>query len=282
MVAAMPSPSTGAARPRAANAGVAFLVCHRTVPDAFMDQAERWVRNIQGAVGSGVIVDVMGSGTITAAAIRAADQQIANARLGDQQLDEHLGGLRGRTLVLVTHGLRPDPTVPPDLRLASQGLMLEKNSTTDRDLDVVLDKQSLDFMTYDAAQDEVVLDTSKIQDIPENRAIIDKVRGFAPVIDALRHSSFEQIYLAACGDNDRLVEFSRALFELVDHKTIYFNDEAIFVTLNVPNPIAEVGVEDPVTHRLTRAQGKRFYSQTRVSLASQPDGFLPGSTRRVP
>src|SRR5438874_13725228 len=101
-----------AARPPSSGTCVAFLVGTAAWADGFLIQGKRWVTTIQAAVGGRPRVAV---GTLSANFASVATQIDTFSRDGSRPdtqistavLDQNLGGLRGCTLVFVTHGLEP-------------------------------------------------------------------------------------------------------------------------------------------------------------------------------
>jgi hypothetical protein len=272
-----------AVRPRVPGASVTFLVGQRAqgVTDDFLDQAQVWVNQIQSSAGAGVLVDKLDAPKAAATVIDGLSAQAARAKLSNATLDKNLGGLRGHTLVFTTHGLDVDPTLSAQDQLDTQGLLFRNNTIGRSQNDVVMMKFHLDRMKLDGGG-HVIYDGS----LPAqgNEKLIADITDFARVVDAVKQAVFDQVYLAACGGNRRLVEFAGS-FQKLTATSVYFNSATIFLPAKGTPPFAEVGVENQ-QKQLTRSKGFKFYQAASgapsLELVSATDGFLPGSMQRVP
>jgi hypothetical protein len=271
-------------RPRVAGASVAFLVGRRLfgVKDDFLDQAQVWMKQIQSAAGAGVFVEDLDDPRVVANTIADLSAKAAKAKISDATLAKNLGGLQGHTLVFTTHGLLPLVSSTKQQKLDSQGLLFINKTQGQSDNDVVLQKFHLDHMLVNS-KGHVVFDDKSITDNKANEKIIGDVIDFALVVDAIRQAVFDQVYLAACGDDSRLLEFAQRL-QTLTASTIFFNDEKILLPEKPNVPFAEVGHK--AGKQVVRAMGFKYY-ESQAGKASQPlfsatDGFLPGSMRRLP
>src|SRR5262245_61383720 len=94
-----------------ATASVAFLVGSSAWGDPFLVQGKKWVEAIQKAAGGAPGVQVSQTQSALGSAsplIDAMSATSATATLSQSTLDSNLGGLRGHSLVIVTHGLDVD------------------------------------------------------------------------------------------------------------------------------------------------------------------------------
>src|SRR3970282_1926649 len=145
----MPDPV--GARRSPPNSSVAFLVGTAAWADGFLQQGRRWVKAIQKAAGGAPgaqIGDLGNDPGAVRATLQRFRQAAAKAKLSDAVLDANVGGLRGHTLVLVTHGLEVhDPSLTRKEQEDSQGLLFYNHAKGDHPRDLVLFKMHLDFMT---------------------------------------------------------------------------------------------------------------------------------------
>lgn len=276
-----------AAKPATPGASCMFAVGTRApgVTDDFLDQAKTWVGAIVKAVGTGTASRDLGTAAASAAAIKAlSDAAAKDGSLTVAQLDANLGGLRGHTLAMVTHGLDVDPAWTSQEQDDSQGLLLY-NKTVGRNssADIILMNAHLARMKVDG--DKVVADVAGFDlTDPDTAAFANAVTAMVAVVDAIRQAVFAQVYLAACGGGHRLDKFSKRLAGLTG-KTLYWNDQKIFVPTKPTAPFAEVGVEQPGGGFTVRKGFGYFGARTgaaSVDLKSGTDTFLPGSTHREP
>ncbi|HEV8323856.1 MAG TPA: hypothetical protein VG389_19725 [Myxococcota bacterium] len=272
-----------ASSPPVKGASVTFLAGTRSsgVQDPFLDMAAKWVAAMQANVGAGAFAGTLGTASAAASAINNFSSQAAGGTLDIPTLDAKLGGLRSHTLVFVTHGLDVDKTLPAKDQLDTQGLLFHNDSTGKRtDTDIVLQKVHLDNMKVD--KDHVVENLPGGLDLkdPGTRDFVNKVTDFVPVMDAVRQSIYQHVYLAACGTKGRLTEFAK-VFESLANVTVFFNTEAIFLSDKDPT-FAEVGLKGPP---FKLSKGLPFFAAptaTKVDLRSGTDTFLPGSMERAP
>src|SRR5262249_54393069 len=105
-------------RPAATGSSVCFLCGTAAWNDGFLAQAKKWAQAIQAAAGGGpqanlgdMTKDVTGVATL----IDRFSAAGAAGTIPTSTLDQSLGGLRGHTLIFVTHGLEPHgANVPQD------------------------------------------------------------------------------------------------------------------------------------------------------------------------
>jgi len=264
-------------------ASVTFLSGTRGpgVKDDFLDMAAKWVAAIKKNVGAGAIVGKLGEAATVATTIDTTGNQAAKENLDTATLDAKLGGLRGHTLVFVTHGLDVDPKAPKDEQLNTQGLLFHNMTVGRSSSDVVMMKMHLDRMKVD--NDHVIADVAGLDlTDKETKSFVDDVKAFARVVDALRQAVFQHVYLAACGTKGRLTEFAK-LLQTLANVTVFFNTEAIFLSDKDPT-FAEVGIKGSGSS-FTLSKGLPFFAPTTaatVPLRSGTDTFLPGSMERAP
>ena len=283
-----------AARPTSPAASVAFLVGTAGWPDGFLSQGKKWAKAIQTAAGGapGVQVGDLGKDPVAVAdAIRRFAQTGATAAVPVAKLDANLGGLRGHTVVFVTHGLEPhDPSLTAQQKKDTQGLLFYNAGKGDNPNDKVFFRQHLDFMKLEPVpggapgEQRVVtkpeLDT--LDDSGDGKQFKKDAHAYVQVVDALRRSIFRQIYLAACGPNRRLDDFAAKLFELTG-LVVWWNEDTISFPTPPDAPFAEVG---PIVGGKTSPlrKGTRFFKAEKpenlVDLRSKTDGFLEGAMKR--
>lgn len=276
-----------AAKPATTGASCMFAVGTRAagVADDFLDQARTWTAAIVKAVGAGTASRDLGTAAASAATIKAlSDTATQHGKLTTAQLDGNLGGLRGHTLVLVTHGLDVDPSWTATERDDSQGLLLH-NKTVGRNssADIILMNAHLSRMKVDGGKVVASVDGLDLTD-PDTAAFVTTVTAMAALVDAIRQSVFAQVYLAACGGGHRLDKFGKRLVTLTG-KTLYWNDQKIFLPTKPTTPFAEVGVEQ-ASGGFTLSKGYGYFGAhtgaPSIDLRSGTATFLPGSTHREP
>jgi hypothetical protein len=282
-------------RPGISGSSATFLCGTAGWADGFLSQARKWAQAIQKSAGGppGVNLGDMSKDVSTVANL--VDRFSADGgkqNLAVTTLDTSLGGLRGHTLIFVTHGLEShDPKLSPEEKDRTQGLLFFNQAPGDDPRDRVLIKFHLDFMAVNPAKDgkpeEVVpvpdLDT-RVLDDGDGKQFKKNVRDFAPVVSALRRSVFARVYLAACGGGRRLEKFSARLRELT-RKEIYWNDDTISMPTPPVPPFAEVGQIVNGTVPNLR-QGTRYFkprdAANLVDLRTKTDTFFEGSMSRIP
>jgi len=277
-----------AAKPWEDWSSVVFFVGTRgaTAVDPFLDQASRWVDAIVAAVAQPACVRrSLGPAVAVAAAITQAGidmEKVAETTpLPNDVLDARFGGMRGNSLVFVTHGLAVDPNeTDPTIRKQTSGLLFH-NATTGRNAsDIVMQRLHLDNMIVDG-NGTVVADPKLDPADP----VTAQVRDFALVVDAIRQSSFFSIYLAACGGGDsRLGAFTYKLWDLTG-RNIFYNSENINLPAAPAAPYAQVGSVWPADNAFHLSRGYPVFAPREsaylVDLESKTDTFLPGSSERV-
>jgi len=284
------------ARPSPPNSSVAFLCGTAAWADGFLSQGKKWAQAIAKAVGGAPAAQIGDLGN-DPAAVRATLQRFgtaaAAATITDALLDQHLGGLRGHSLVLVTHGLEShDPSLTKKEQEDTQGVLFYNHAKGDHPRDLVLFKMHLDFMETKPtgsgkAEDANVVpkaDLDSISDADDGKKFKAQVRAFAPVLDAMRRSIYARVYLAACGGGRRLELFAARLKALTN-LSVYWNDDTISFPKPPDAPFAEVG---PIVGDKTSPlrDGVKFFlpdvAANKVPLRSKTDGFLEGSMSRKP
>ncbi|HEV8320740.1 MAG TPA: hypothetical protein VG389_03945 [Myxococcota bacterium] len=289
-----------AARPSPPTRSVAFLIGTAGFPDGFLVQGRKWVNKIAKAAGGapGVVVgDLSNDPLAVAAAIQRFSRDTKAATIPTSTMDANLGGLRGHTLVLLTHGLEPhDSGLTLEERRETEGLMFFNKVRGDSPKDLVMFNKHLDFMTTQLVANPVNGEDKEVVTKPKLDGLVDAdggakfkkdAHGFAQVLNAMRRSIFVRVYLAACGGGRRLATFAEKLKGLTN-LSVYWNDDTIsFPDLKHPRDplIAEVG---PIVNGVTNPvrEGVRFFKAdtpaNHVLLRSTTDGFLEGSMSRLP
>src|SRR5262249_47660962 len=113
--------------------------------------------------------------------------------------------------------------------------------------------------------------------------VIQDIKRFALVLDAVRKSVYTQVYFAACGTDHRLEEFAK-VFKTLTGKTLYFTGDPITLAAEPFPPHGSVNKvldRDKHTFVSTPTNGLTYYAQTTVALDSKVDTFLPGSMNRI-
>jgi hypothetical protein len=210
----------------------------------------------------------------------------SKANIPDSTLDATLGGLRGHSLIFVTHGLEShDPNLSQEEKNKTQGLLFFNQARGDDPRDRVLMKVHLDFMEVKDGGVAPTAALSTLLDDGDGRKFKQDVRDFAPVVSALRKSAFARIYLAACGGGRRLSLFAARLRELVN-KEVYWNDDTISMPTPPTAPFAEVGTI--VNGQVPNVRkGARYFKDAKdpanlVDLRTKTDTFFQGSMSRLP
>jgi hypothetical protein len=285
----------GAARAAPSGASVVFVCGTAAWADGFLAQGKKWAKAIQTQAGGapGVLVGDMGKdASVVAKVISEFSRQSAQANVPVATLDQTLGGLRGHSLVFVTHGLEThDPNVSEKDKENTQGLLVFNAVPGESPKDRAIFKMHLDFMKVEDAASGVPEDASIVPK-PELANIVDDddgkkfkkdVTDFAPILTALRRSVYAHVYLAACGGGRRLEKFSAKLKELT-LKSVFWNDDTISFPTPPDAPFAEVGPikgdkVDPVR------EGTPFFKPdgtSPVKLSTGTNDFFKGSMRRIP
>lgn len=277
------------ARPGSTSSSVAFLCGTAAWNDGFLAQAKKWAQAVQKAAGGAPQANLgdMGSNvTLAAGLIDRFSADGSKATLPDSILNTTLGGLRGHTLIFVTHGLEThDPKLSQEEKNNTQGLLFFNQAPGDDPRDRVLIKRHLDFMEVknDAVVETAALAT--ILDDGDGKKFKKDVRDFVPVVNALRRSVFARVYLAACGGGRRLEKFAAGLRALVN-KEVYWNDETISMPDPPVAPFAEVG--KLVNRQVPKVEkGARYFKDPKdpanlVELRTKTDTFFEGSMSRLP
>jgi hypothetical protein len=284
----------GGARPAPSGASVAFICGTSAWADGFLSQGKKWAKAIQSAAGgaTGVQVGDMGkdAGPV-ATTLQTFSRASAQANVPTATLDQTLGGLRGHTLVFVTHGLEThDPNLSQKQKEDTQGLLVFNAVPGESPKDRVLFKMHLDFMQVDPAatvpEDASVIPTpalASILDDDDGKKFKKDVRDFAPIVSAIRLSVYSQIYFAACGGGRRLELFAKRLKELTQ-KSIFWNDDTISFPTPPDAPFAEVGAI--VNGQVPQVRdGTPFFKSDGTNLVKLQTGtkdFFKGSMRRLP
>jgi|GEM_PF-6319556 len=272
--------------PNDPTASVAFLVGGAAWGDGFLAQGEKWCKAIQKAAGGAPGVQVARLPP-QASGMPAIVQQVSRgslqAQLSTPVLDAQLGGLRGHSLVFVTHGL----VAPDDGGDKAQGLLLYNRVKGESPLDVTLWTTHLDFMQTQARasglpEDADVVPSAALSSIVPDRdgkRLQAEVRAFAPLVNAIRQSPYQRVYLAACGGGRRLETFARQLGVLT-LKSVYYNTSTISFPTPPKAPSAAVG--PIVGNDVDVVTGTRYFRDpsdpaNQVRLESTETGFLPGS-----
>jgi hypothetical protein len=284
------------ARPAPSGSSAAFLCGTAGWSDGFLAQAKKWAQAIQTAAGGAPKVNLGDMGKDVAAVAGLIDRFSATGATQDivvATLDKTLGGLRGHTLIFVTHGLEShDPKLSQEQKDQTQGLLFFNQAPGDDPRDRVLIKLHLDHMTVNPGTDgkpaEVVpvpdLDT-RVLDDGDGKQFKKNVRDFAPVVSALRRSVFGRMYFAACGGGRRLEKFA-ARFRDLTQKEVYWNDDTISMPTPPVPPFAEVGqIVNGTVPNLRK--GTRYFKDPKdpanlVDLRTKTDTFFEGSMSRLP
>ena len=292
----MADPPPTAAGPSSTTSSVAFLCGTAAWNDGFLAQAKKWAQAVRTAAGGSPqsnLGDMTKDVSAVATLIDRFSAAGASGSISTSVLDQALGGLRGHTLIFVTHGLEPHgANIPPDEKEKTQGLLFFNQAKGDDPRDRVLTKFALDFMKVQPGQggkpDEVVANEAelgKFLDDAEGKKFKKDVRDFAPVVSALRRSVFARVYLAACGGNRRLEKFAARLRDLTQ-KEVYWNDDTISMPTPPTAPFAEVGQIVNGTVPNVR-KGTRYFKPKNdpanlVDLRTKTDTFFQGSMSRLP
>lgn len=276
--------------PSDATASVAFVVGGAGWADGFLAQGEKWCKAIQQACGGAPGVQVTRlppQATGMPAIIEQVSRGSLTAQLSTATLDSHAGGLRGHSLVFVTHGLVADE----DGADTAQGLLLYNRVQGESPLDITLWTTHLDFMetrprASGLPEDADVVPSAALASIEpdaDGKRLQREVRAFAPLVNAIRQSPYQRVYLAACGGGRRLEKFAKHLAVLT-LKSIYYNTSTISFPKPPRAPTAAVGpiVGDDVQV----VTGTKYFRDpndpaNRVKLESTETGFLPGSEELV-
>ena len=278
--------------PSDTSASVAFLVGGAGWGDGYLAQGLSWVKAIQSAAGGAPGVQVARlppQTTAMPAVVEQLGRASLTAQLSSAVLDQRFGGLRGHSLVVVTHGLEVDGDSPGK---GSQGVMLYNRVQGESPLDVMLWTDHLDLMTTRARPSGLPEDAdvvpspavAQIEPTEDGKRMQQQVRELAQLVNALRQSPYSRIYLAACGGERRLEHFAHKLAALT-LKSIYFN----LATISFPEPPTPPSAAVGPLHgdNVEVVMGTRFFRDpenpaNRIALQSGVDDFLPGSQGVVP
>jgi len=280
---------TAGARPASTSSSVTFLCGTAAWSDGFLAQAKKWAQAVQKAAGGAPQANLGDMGkdvSLVAGLIDRFSADGSKGTIADSTLDATLGGLRGHSLIFVTHGLEShDPNLSQEEKNKTQGLLFFNQAKGDDPRDRVLMKMHLDFMEVKNGGVAPTAALSTLLDDGDGKKFKQDVRDFAPVVGALRRSAFARVYLAACGGGRRLSLFASRLRELIG-KEMYWNDDTISVPTPPTPPFAEVGqiVNNQVPNL---RKGTRYFKDPKdpanlVDLRTKTDTFFQGAMNRLP
>lgn len=169
-------------------------------------------------------------------------------------LDGHLGGLRGHSLVFVTHGLEPDHN-----DLTANGILFRNDNKNGDTLFCVL------HLTMMKVENDVV--------VAKSTATTDNLPEFIGFVNALRKSVFQRVYLCACGPQARLKEFAANLSLLAD-VDVFYNNHRVWVS-DQKQPYATVDDDTPANGEFVT--GRRYFSMQSVNLITKTDTYFEGA-----
>lgn len=268
--------------PEDTSASVAFLVGGAGWGDGYLLQGTKWCQAIQKAAGGapGVQVDKLPpKATGMAGVVDKLSKTSLNGQLSNGTLDAQLGGLRGHSLVLVTHGLVAESTA------SAQGVLLYNTVKGESPLDVTLWTSHLDLMTTQETGSGLPEDANVVANVgglasdADSQRTAREVRELAPFVNAIRQSIYQRVYLAACGGEHRLETFARKL-AMLTMKCVYYN----LATISFPKPptapsaaVGEVHGDD-----VSVVSGTKFFrdpdnAANRVRLETTTDTFFGGA-----
>lgn len=276
--------------PSDSTASVAFLVGGSGWGDGFLAQGLTWCKAIQRAAGGAPGVQVAQLPAQTSAMPAIVDKlgrASLTAQLSNDVLDQRLGGLRGHSLVIVTHGLEADGVGPA---ASSQGILLYNRVKGESPLDVMLWTDHLELMTTRARPSGLPEDAdvvpsaavAQIEQTADGKRMQQQVRELAQLVNALRQSPYQRIYLAACGGEHRLERLARKL-SVLTLKSLYFNLATISFPKPPTPPAAAVGAlhgDDVIVEKGTRFFRSADDPANQVLLQTGTSDFLAGSQGR--
>jgi hypothetical protein len=245
------------------------------------------------------------------------DPQDPNKQINDPHvnstLDQHFGELRENTLIIDCHGIEVTWT-PADISNTgfrqraeyskrNRGLLLYNHGMGANPLDLELLVRHLQNMKTQQIPGKgpndlnVVPDKRKLSNLKQNeqKYLFDdeiartraEVPRYAKLMDAIRNSKFDNVYLLACADppvgftavDSRLGRFAR-LWHKLTNQNVYYNDEAVFAVFgqNIQTYI-KVGGGASLTNG---KPGYHYWKKQSVQLITNATSFLEGSTHRYP
>jgi hypothetical protein len=268
---------------------VAFLVGGAGWADGYLMAGTKWCQAIQQAAGGapGVQVEKLPpQATGMPAVVDKLSRGSLTAQLSNATLDASFGGLRGHSLVILSHGLVADGGGD------AQGVLLFNRVKGESPLDVTLWTTHLELMvTRERAsglpEDADVVPSPGLNNVVQDadgKKLVREVRDLAAFVNAIRQSIYQRVYLAACGGEHRLERFAKQL-SVLTLKSVYYN----LATISFPKPPKPPSAAVGPLHGddVDVVSGTKFFrdpsdAANSVRLESTETGFLPGAQGLAP